>query len=339
PATPLVPVRFADGGRAVRIIDQRRLPAERVERDLRTVDDIVDAISTLAVRGAPAIGVCGAMGLAVAMRAYDAVSPAAALTAAGAIAQRIRTARPTAVNLAWAVDRCLLRAAEAGTGAADVIAAEAQRICDEDLAMGHAIGLHGLELLGDPVRVLTHCNTGALATAGAGTALSVVYAAHAAGRAVSVFATETRPLLQGARLTAWELARARIPVTVLVDSAAAALMQRRAVDAVIVGADRIAANGDTANKIGTFSLAVSAAHHGIPFYVAAPWSTIDTGTATGEAIPIEERDRDEVARVGGRLTITGDAEVWNPAFDVTPASLITAIVTDRGVHRPPHRFV
>mgnify|MGYP001318984141 CR=1 FL=1 len=340
-APALQPVRLTDDGTAVRIIDQRLLPAVYVERDLTTVDEIIDAIVTLAVRGAPAIGVCAAAGLAVVMRGHAAESRATFLAALQLCAARLVSARPTAVNLAWAVERCVHRvraSCEDPTGLLVLLANEARALRDEDLAMGYAIGVHGLALLGDPVRVLTHCNAGALATAGAGTALAPIYAAHEAGRAIAVFATETRPLLQGARLTAWELRRAGIPVTVLADSAAASLMRTGAVDAVLVGADRIAANGDVANKVGTYALAVSAAHHGIPFYVLAPWSTIDAATPDGAAIPVEMRSRDELAFCGSVRVLADGVATWTPAFDITPARLITAIVTDRGAVRAPYDF-
>ena len=341
-AQPAVtPVRLRDDGAAVRIIDQRRLPAALVERDLATIDDIVDAIATLAVRGAPAIGICAAYGLAVVMRAHTGAPRDAFERALAAAAERLIAARPTAVNLAWAVRRCADGArAAAGDAAAmlTVLTAQARAIHDEDLAMSAAIGTHGLSLLGDLVRVLTHCNTGALATGGGGTALAVVYAAQRAGRAVRVFATETRPLLQGARLTAWELQRAGVDVTVLADGAAAALVRATSVDAVLVGADRIAANGDAANKVGTYALAVAARRHRVPFYVCAPWSTVDAHTPNGDAIPIEMRGREELALVAGVPVMPDGVNAWNPAFDVTPAELITAIVTDRGVHRAPYTF-
>lgn len=336
----LEPVRLLDGALAVRVIDQRELPAQFVVRDLRSIGEVIDAIRTLAVRGAPAIGLCAAAGLAVAMREANARPRDAWIALCASNGEQLKAARPTAVNLAWAVDRCVRHArGVAGDAAAlqRALIAEVGRIRDEDLAMGDAIGAHGLTLLGNAPCLLTHCNTGALATAGAGTALAVVYAAHADGRDVRVFATETRPLLQGARLTAWELQRAGIPVTVIADSAAPALMREKKVDAVIVGADRIAANGDTANKVGTYALAVAANHHRIPFHVFAPWSTVDPATRDGAAIPIEMRSRDEFA-FGGARVLPDDVPVWAPAFDVTPASLVTAIVTDRGVQRPPYSF-
>ena len=335
------PVRLAADGGAVRIIDQRRLPAEFVERDLTTLDEVIEAIVSLAVRGAPAIGLAAACGLAVAMRPHALLPRTAFLALMRESGARLAAARPTAVNLAWAVARCMRRAeVTAGAGAALVAALrdEARAIRDEDLAMSRAIGEHALGLLPNPARVLTHCNTGALATAGLGTALAPIYAAQARGRLVTVLATETRPLLQGARLTAWELQRAGIPVTVLADGAAAAAMATQSIDAVLVGADRIAANGDVANKVGTYAVAVAAAYHRIPFYVCAPWSTVDPATRDGAAIPIEMRSRTELAVCGGARVLPDGVDVWTPAFDVTPAALVTAIVTDRGVHRPPYRF-
>lgn len=341
----LEPVRLADDASSVRIIDQRLLPGSLVFRDLRTLDEVVDAIRTLAVRGAPAIGICAAAGLAVAVRADFDRHPARTLEesvrALHQFAATIAGARPTAVNLAWAIRRCVESAVQNSNTPDELahsVAREARAIQEEDLAMGRAIAANGLTLLGDPLRVLTHCNTGALATGGVGTALAPLYAAHEAGRSVTVYADETRPLLQGARLTSWELARAGIDVTVLVDGAAAMLMRAGKVDAVLVGADRIAANGDTANKIGTYSLAVNAARHGVPFYVLAPQSTVDSSTRTGDDILIEERAREELS-LAGNTTVIGDGiRVWNPAFDVTPADLITAIVTDRAVFRGPYAF-
>ena len=344
-AAPLEPVRLADDLSAVRIIDQRRLPGELIERDLRSLDEIVSAIHTLSVRGAPAIGICAAAGLAVVMHArasrFPEENPADAAAALREYAGLIASARPTAVNLAWAVDRCVRRALATPARPAELVgrvASEARAIHQEDLARGRAIAVNGLSLLGDPVRVLTHCNTGELATGGIGTALAPLYAAHDAGRDVSVFASETRPLFQGARLTAWELHRAGIDVTVIIDSAAATVMRDGRVDAVLVGADRIAANGDTANKIGTYSLAVNAAHHRIPFYVFAPQSTVDVATLTGADIRVEQRSRDELSRSGEAQILADGVTVSNPAFDVTPATLITAIVTDRGVFRAPYDF-
>jgi methylthioribose-1-phosphate isomerase len=307
-------------GDAVEIIDQTKLPGEEVLLRLETPADVVDAISRLAVRGAPAIGICGGLGVVLA---------AGGDLEAGATA--IRRARPTAVNLAWAVDRVLAAARRAPDPRA-AAEAEALAILAEDREACRRIGEHGRAELPHARRLLTHCNTGRLATGGWGTALGVVYAKAAAGEEVEVLACETRPLLQGARLTAWELRRAGIPVTVLTEGAAAARLAQGDVDAVIVGADRVAANGDTANKIGTYALAIAAHHHGVPFYVAVPRSTLDPGTADGAAVDIEQRQGSEVRFAAG---LSDDVAVWNPAFDVTPASLVTAIVCDAGVLRPP----
>ena len=308
-------------GDGVLYLDQRRLPLEvRIER-ARSADDVAGAIASLAVRGAPCIGIFGAYGVAL-TRAQ--ISNDAAFAAAAA---RIRAARPTAVNLAWAVDRVL--------GASDMLA-EARAIHREQIEMDAAIARAGLELIPHGARVLTHCNTGPIATAGGGTALGILIEAQRAGRAPKVFADETRPLLQGARLTTFELAQAGVDVTLQADSAAAIAMQRKAIDLVIVGADRIARNGDTANKIGTYALAVLAQYHGIPFYVAAPRSTFDLSLASGDEIPIEERHADEIAVFGGLRTAPEGVQVYNPAFDVTPGELITAFVTEGGIVRPPY---
>ena len=336
-------VRWSDHGDAVVVVDQRRLPAEYAELALRTVPEVCDAIRTLAVRGAPAIGVAGAMGLVAALAPHVAEGADAFRARAAAAAARIAATRPTAVNLPWAMARMrgVLERADAAADARALHAAlrhEADAILAEDQAMCRRIGEHGLPLVPDGARVLTHCNAGALATAGIGTALAPVYLAAAAGRRVHVWADETRPLLQGSRLTAWELARAGIPVTVLADSMAASLMRAGRVDLCIVGADRIAANGDVANKIGTYALALAARHHGIPFYVAAPASTFDAATPSGDEIEIECRDAEEVRRGFGRPTAPDEAAIHNPAFDVTPAALVTAIVSDRGVHRAPYDF-
>jgi methylthioribose-1-phosphate isomerase len=333
-------VRWSDDRRAVSILDQRELPAREVYRDLRTVDDVFDAIATLAVRGAPAIGIAGAMSLALALDGNEPDRQTALLRLSSAQA-RIKGARPTAVNLAWAVDRVMsvaLRAKSIGHALRDELVAEATAILDEDRMMCRSIGEHAATLIPDDARILTHCNAGALATAGIGTALAAIYVAAEQGKRVHVHANETRPLLQGSRLTAWELRRAGIPTTVLVDSAAASLMRDGEIDLCIVGADRIAANGDTANKIGTYQLAVVARYHGVPFYVAAPTSTFDPATADGRDILIEQRMPDEVRRGFGAQTAPADADVYNPAFDVTPAALITAIVSDQGVHHPPYDF-
>ena len=334
-------VDWSPDGRAVRIIDQRRLPGTFVERDLHTLEDVCDAIRTLAVRGAPAIGVAGAMGMVVALDPHVDEPAERFHERLRSVASAIRATRPTAVNLPWAIDRMLV-AADASTHSPraiiDTLHAEATTIRDEDRAMCERIGIHGLTLVPDGARVLTHCNAGALATAGIGTALAPIYLAAAAGRRIEVFVDETRPLLQGSRLTSWELTRAGIPVTVIADNMAASLMRAGRVDLCLVGADRIARNGDVANKVGTYGVAVAAHHHGIPMYVAAPWSTFDPATPNGEAIEIEQRDADEVRRGFGVLTVAPDAGVHNPAFDVTPAALITTIISDRGVHHPPYDF-
>lgn len=341
PAPAIEAVRWADGRRAVTIIDQRRLPAEYVARDLATIEEVCDAIRTLSVRGAPAIGICGAMGLVVALPDPARTSRDALLGAARELAHRIVATRPTAVNLAWAVSRVLATGeGTPGDAAAvvDAMRADATAILEEDRAMCRRIGEHGVMLLGDGARVQTHCNAGALATGGIGTALAPLYVAMERGLRVSALVGETRPLLQGSRLTAWELTRAGIPTTLITDNMAASLMRSGAVDLCLVGADRIAANGDVANKIGTYGLAVLARHHRIPFYVAAPWSTVDPASSSGEGIRIEERDAAEVTSLGGTRTAAEGVAVRNPAFDVTPAALVTAIVTDRGIHWPPYDF-
>ena len=334
-------VRWSADGSAVDIIDQRLLPGRLERRELHTVNDVCDAIATLAERGAPAIGVAGAMGLVVALAPEASAPRDTFLGRARTLGDRIARVRPTAVNLAWAVGR-VLRAAErtSGDGAAILAAMrdEATRILDEDRAMCRRIGEYGATLLAEGARVLTHCNAGALATAGIGTALAPVYVAAERGQRVAVFADETRPLLQGSRLTAWELAQAGVDVTVLADSMAASLMREGRVDLVFVGADRIAANGDVANKIGTYPLALAARHHGIPFYVAAPWSTFDPATESGHQIDIEHRAADELARGFASPVVPDGAVAYNPAFDVTPAELVTAFVTDRGIIRPPYHF-
>ncbi len=331
-------------GASVRLIDQTRLPVELVFRDCRTIDELGEAIRVLAVRGAPAIGVAAAYGLVLSW--HLGVAAGEDLPALGRGLDRDREAlaatRPTAVNLFWALRRVHDAAVAALASGADTatvgetLLREARTIHDEDIAMGRALGRAGEALLPDEGAVLTHCNAGGLATAGYGTALGVVYAATEAGKRIHVYADETRPLLQGARLTAWELQNQGIPVTVLPDVAAATLLRQGRVDAVITGADRIAANGDAANKIGTYPLAVLARRHGVPFYVAAPSSTIDPDTATGDEIEIEQRHPDEIhGHRGERFTPEGVA-AFNPAFDVTPAELITAIITESGVVKPPY---
>ena len=334
-------VQWSPGQRAVRIIDQRLLPNEFVERDLGTLEEVCDAIRTLAVRGAPAIGICGAMGLAVVLSAQDQAAREPLLTCARETAAAIAGTRPTAVNLAWALNRVLRRAESTPGDGSSILQAmrdEASAILEEDRAMCRRIGEAGELLVRDGARVLTHCNAGALATGGIGTALAPVYVAASKGRNVSVLATETRPLLQGSRLTAWELTRAGIPVTVITDGAAASRMRAGRVDLCIVGADRVVANGDVANKVGTYALAVLAHYHRIPFYVAMPSSTIDPALSTGADITIEERDPREISTLGDRRIIAEQAEIGNAAFDVTPAELVTAFITDRGMILPPYHF-
>ncbi len=331
---PLTVVGWSPDG-ALRILDQRRLPGEVVTLDLRTTDEVCEAIRTLAVRGAPAIGVAAAIGLVAATE--DQPLPTIESAAAA-----LRATRPTAVNLGWALDRVLAVARACADHDPRVrsasMHAEAERIRVEDERMCALMGAHGATLITDGMRILTHCNAGALATAGIGTALAPVYIARSQGKRVRVFADETRPLLQGARLTAWELARAGIPVTVCADSMAASLMARGEVDLVLVGADRIAANGDTANKVGTYGLAILAKYHGIPFVVVAPMSTVDPETRDGAGIPIEQRSASEVTHLGGQRIVAEGAGTWNPAFDVTPHTLIARIVTDKGVFAPPYAF-
>lgn len=312
----------------VRILDQRQLPDRVRYLDCATVDAVCDAIRVLAIRGAPALGAAGGFGVALAahtMRTKRQVRDAAA---------RLTATRPTAVNLAWGVDRTL---AAFESGGVDAARLEAQYIADDDVARNRALGAHGAAVVPDGAAVLTHCNAGALACVGHGTAIGVVRSAVEVGKTVRVWVDETRPVLQGARLTAWELDRLGIPATLVADVTAASLMARSEVDIVIVGADRVAANGDVANKIGTYSLAVLARHHGVPFYVAAPTSTIDLETASGAEIDIEERDADEVRMVRGTLVAPESIRVFNPAFDVTPGRLVTGVITEVGVARPPYR--
>jgi len=309
-------------GDHLRLLDQRRLPFEETYLDCRTSGDVVQAIRDLAVRGAPAIGISAAWGVVLAARQDPAHLDAA-------IAE-LRAARPTAVNLMWALDRM------AGVGRDPAaLEREARAIQDEDLAANRRMGELGAQLLGNDVGVLTHCNTGSLATAGFGTALGVIRAGFGEGRIARVFAGETRPWLQGARLTMWELIRDGIPAHLIADSAAAHLMKSGDVQWVVVGADRIAANGDTANKIGTYQIAIAARHHGVKFMVVAPSSTIDMSTPDGAAIEIELRAPDEMLSFGGRPTVVAGAKAWNPVFDVTPHALIDVIVTERGVVEKP----
>lgn len=318
------PVEWSGG--VLRMLDQRRLPLEEVWLELGTWQEVADAIRDMAVRGAPAIGVAAAYGMALAAhRGADRDEASRGLAAT----------RPTAVNLFWALERMGRVEPWTGRAAED----EARRIEEEDLACNEAIGRHGAALVPGGARVLTVCNTGGLATAGHGTALGIVRTAFSRDPQLFVYSCETRPRMQGLRLTAWELMQEGIPFASIADGAAASLMGAGKVDLVLAGADRIAANGDTANKIGTYSLAVLAAHHAIPFVVAAPTSTLDPSLAEGRDIPIEERDAEELTTVEGVRVAPSECPVFNPAFDVTPAGLIDAIVTEQGVHRPPYAFV
>ncbi|MDE7241693.1 S-methyl-5-thioribose-1-phosphate isomerase [Desulfovibrio sp.] len=336
-------IRFDAREGVLHLLDQRRLPEVEADVACRTPDEVVDALKTMVVRGAPAIGVTAAFGCALAARRAAAETGADARKRLEAEFDHIARARPTAVNLGWAVARMrgVLAAAEArGALSPEEIVAlldrEAYTLQREDEALCRRLGHFGAELLHDGDQVLTHCNAGALATAGYGTALGVIRAAVGQGKRIRVIADETRPFLQGARLTAWELARDGIPVTVACDNACAHLMSRGMVQAVVVGADRIAANGDTANKIGTLGVAILAGHFHVPFYVAAPLSTIDAATPDGAAIPIEERPAEEVTHMGGRRITPGGVPVLNFAFDVTPAALVAGIITEAGVLRAPY---
>ncbi|HYK81694.1 MAG TPA: S-methyl-5-thioribose-1-phosphate isomerase [Gemmatimonadales bacterium] len=323
---------------AVRIVDQRALPEVQLERDLESAEAVAEAIRTLQVRGAPLIGIAAAMGLVAGLREVRGAPRERFLARLAAHGDLLGASRPTAVNLRWALARMgRVAAATPGDGAAlwERLQAEATAIWEEDRAMCRRIGEAGLALVPEGTHVLTHCNAGALATGGIGTALAPIYLAREARRNVHVFVDETRPVLQGARLTAWELTHAGIPCTVIADAAAGALMRQARVDLVLVGADRIAANGDFANKIGTYALAVLAWHHGVPFYCAAPSSTIDLALADGDGIPIEQRSPDEVKTLAGRPLAPPAAAALNPAFDVTPARYVTGYLTDRGLRRPP----
>jgi methylthioribose-1-phosphate isomerase len=329
-------------GDVVVMIDQRKLPADEVYVRCKTASEVARAIKTMVIRGAPAIGVAAAMGIAVGVRTSKATGTQKLAAEFYRICEQMAATRPTAVNLFWAIERmkrAFAKAVEDGESVdqiKDRLDREAQAIHDEDVASCRAMGAYGSEVVPADARILTHCNAGALATAGYGTALGVIRGAIEAGKKVAVFADETRPFLQGARLTAWELVRDGIPTTVITDNMSAALMRQGRVDLVVVGADRIAANGDTANKIGTYGVAVLAREHKIPFYVAAPLSTIDLKCPDGSQIPIEERNRKEVTHVGGSQVAPDGALVWNPAFDVTPHRLIEGIITERGIFRPPY---
>ncbi len=323
---------------ALVLLDQTLLPVEEVLLNCMDVETVAEAIESLRVRGAPAIGVAAAYG--VALGAWHGRGTGASATTVSAAVTRLGRTRPTAVNLFWALD-CMQQALDAAIGCSDdelyaTLVAAAQRIDADDRRLCRLLGEHGAALLPDDATVLTHCNAGSLATAGWGTALGVIYAAAEQGKRVRVFADETRPLLQGARLTAWELQRRGIDVTVICDVAAASVLRDHRIDCVITGADRIAANGDVANKIGTYGVALMARAHDVPFYVAAPTSTVDLELASGDLIPIEERAAHEITEGFGRRTVPAGVRVFNPAFDVTPHHLVSAIITEHGVARTPY---
>ncbi len=326
----------------LRIIDQTRLPSTLTYLELDELDAIIDAIKRLAVRGAPAIGCAAALGLAAVCRRFPADTPNDAfISQMRTTADRLATARPTAVNLTWALNRCvktILKVSPSSTKTLrDILLEEALNILAEDIQLCRTIGQHGAELITPGMGILTHCNAGALATGDYGTALAPLYVAHEHGVKFTVFSDETRPLLQGARLTAWELARAGIEVLSICDNMAAQVMKEGRVQLVLVGADRIAANGDAANKIGTYGLAVLASFHRIPCYIAAPYSTFDFSLDNGSAIPIEQRDANEIRRCGNIQTVPDQAAVYNPAFDVTPADLISGFITNKGIIRQPYQ--
>ena len=326
---------------AVVMVDQRKLPAQEVYVQCRTAKEVARAIKNMVIRGAPAIGVAAALGLALGVQRSKVTGTSQLAAEFYKLCELMAATRPTAVNLFWAIERMKRTFAEAARSGRspseirDAMVSEARRIHDEDVTNCKALGAHGSTVVPDRGHVLTHCNAGALATGGYGTALGVIRAAVESGKKVTVFADETRPFFQGARLTAWELLRDGIETTVITDSMAGPLMRDGKVDVVVVGADRIAANGDVVNKIGTYTVAVLASEHGVPFYVAAPVSTIDLSTPDGSGIPIEERNEREVSHVGAKRMVPEGARIWNPAFDVTPHTLVTGIITERGICRPP----
>jgi methylthioribose-1-phosphate isomerase len=324
------------------MIDQRKLPGQEVYLRCKTANEVARAIKTMVIRGAPAIGVAAAMGIALGMNRSKAQGTRQFAVDFNKLCDLMAATRPTAVNLFWAIDRmkkAFGEAARAGKSVDEikaVLVKDANAIHDEDVESCRQMGKFGAELVPSGARILTHCNAGALATAGYGTALGVIRAAAEQGKVTQVFADETRPFLQGARLTAWELVRDGVPTTVITESMAGPLMQRGGIDFIVVGADRIAANGDFANKIGTYTVAMMAAAHNVPFYVAAPLSTIDLATADGDAIPIEQRNAREVTHLGSTQLAPAGASVWNPAFDVTPHRLVAGIITEKGVVRAPY---
>lgn len=331
------PIAWREG--VLRLLDQRRLPGLEVWVDCTTLEDVIAAISDLVVRGAPVIGIAAVYGMVIAAQAQSGDSVSGCQAAVKRAASELIAARPTAVNLAWAVKRQLVvavRQYETVEALSDALLCEARSIHESEVLACRAMGRFGAELVADGAGILTHCNAGALATGGYGTALGVIRAAVEAGKRVHVWVDETRPVLQGARLTAWELTRAGIPNTLIVDGAAASVIGRGEVDLVVVGADRIAANGDVANKIGTYGVALAAAAHDVPFVVAAPLSTVDLACTTGSDITIEQRDPDEVRRLAGVQVAPPRQDAANWAFDVTPHALVTAIVTETGVAQPPY---
>jgi len=351
PPTPLPPVLYTEEEmiptltwtpEGVRFIDQTKLPLEESYVLAKTVDEVADVIVTMVVRGAPAIGVSAAYGVVLGVRNTQARTATEFAPEFEQICNKLAGTRPTAVNLFWAIDRMknlfaqLLAAGTPLDQIKEKVLTEAHAMYEEDIAACKQMGAYGGALLPTEGGVLTHCNAGALATCGYGTALGVIRGAIEQGKKINVYADETRPFLQGARLTAWELMADNIPTTVICDNMAASLMRAGRVQAVVVGSDRIAANGDVANKIGTYNVAILAKEHGIPFYVAAPWSTVDMACATGDGIPIEERPHVEVTHHGGKQLTPHNVGIWNPAFDVTPAKYVTAIITERGVLRGPY---
>lgn len=324
------------------MVDQRKLPGQEIYVHCKTANEVARAIKTMVIRGAPAIGVAAAMGIALGMRRSKATGTRQYAVEFNKICDLMAATRPTAVNLFWAITRMKasfsegVQAGESVSELTERLVREAHAIHDEDVASCRAMGLLGASVVPPTARILTHCNAGALATAGYGTALGVIRAAAEQGKVAQVFADETRPFLQGARLTAWELVRDHIPTTVITESMAGPLMRQGSIDFVVVGADRIAANGDVANKIGTYTVAMMAHAHGVPFYVAAPLSTIDLATPTGAQIPIEQRAAREITHLGATRLAPEGASVWNPAFDVTPAYLVAGIITEKGIARAPY---
>lgn len=321
------------------MLDQRRLPHETVYADYDSPEGVAGAIKDMVIRGAPAIGAAAAFGIALAAMRSDTDDPDRIRSEMIKAAKMLKASRPTAVNLAWAVDRVLTKCASPSLDSADAVrkeaVAEAQSIADEDVEINRRIGLNGLPLIPDNAKIIHHCNTGALATVDIGTALGVILTAHKHGKNVHVYVNETRPRLQGARLTAWELKQLGIPFSLIVDSASGYVMKTIGIDLCLVGCDRVAANGDFANKIGTYNLAVLARAHGVPFYAACPTSSVDLNCPSGDCIPIEERDAEEVSRVGNTVIAPEGTPILNPAFDVTPAEYVTAFITEHGLVKPP----